>query len=246
MSRNFAQLQEEGTELTQSGEIHFGYLDPQPDGTEVDPDLICSICQCPFTNAMRSSNCGHTFCKDCISTWAKINQTCPLDHIALDKMQPDRIANNMTEKLVVYCKLCDRWLGKKSEMATHLKDEHQIQTRINHDTEEFSFPQTQMEEITQNVVVQVEERTCHFHTEVPSQFNCRKCGKSICWDCVAMPSLCVECFHIYMRRVCILIFIICVPLILLFSVFKILGIRLALGAVEDKKKKEKKKKEKKK
>lgn len=45
---------------------------------EVDDDLTCHICLQPFV-APVDLQCGHTFCSCCLSSYARVQQKCPID-----------------------------------------------------------------------------------------------------------------------------------------------------------------------
>ena len=48
----------------------------------IKPDMFCAICQVVYIedkySLVLSLRCAHHFCIDCISTWLKENDTCPL------------------------------------------------------------------------------------------------------------------------------------------------------------------------
>lgn len=50
---------------------------PGDDVESVDTD-ICAICKDPPTGKVRATVCGHRFCSDCISEWARYKTTCPV------------------------------------------------------------------------------------------------------------------------------------------------------------------------
>ena len=71
---------------------------------EVDEELLCGIC----TDLLRephSCRAGHTFCKECISTWLVRKQTCPIDRETLtaETLTRVRTVENLIQKLPVRC-----------------------------------------------------------------------------------------------------------------------------------------------
>jgi len=50
---------------------------------------ICPITQEPIKDPYSVSPCGHTFEKDSIMSWHRINPTCPLDRKRIDPITSD-------------------------------------------------------------------------------------------------------------------------------------------------------------
>ena len=46
---------------------------------EIDPDLICTICQDVLQDPVYFPKCEHTFCRKCITQSLRVNATCPMD-----------------------------------------------------------------------------------------------------------------------------------------------------------------------
>eukprot|EP01101_Sappina_pedata_P007070 TRINITY_DN366_c0_g1_i4.p1 TRINITY_DN366_c0_g1~~TRINITY_DN366_c0_g1_i4.p1 ORF type:complete len:266 (-),score=45.83 TRINITY_DN366_c0_g1_i4:100-864(-) len=206
---------------------HYGYLDPQPEGIKISQDLVCSICQSPFTNAVRSSSCGHTFCRNCILRWAETNNTCPLDHTPLQTLQWDRVANSLTNELAVSCTVCYQWRGSKDEISQHLKDVHRIESRSESElsTIHISPPQQPFQNLVQGqqqerVVIVYDNQgvgqgsnvPCCNHPDVPSIHSCKRCTKRICLDCTSFNytqmgqlEFCPECIWINRKQVVIIL-----------------------------------------
>jgi len=183
----------------------YRYADEQSD--DIDKDLICPICQGPFTNPTRSVSCGHTFCKFCINRWAEINRTCPLDHSALGQMQSDRLANNLVSKLTVICLLCSIWRGSKTQFSSHLKEAHNQTFNEDSGMEGYSlaaappsYSQPQHHHHHGHSVPILEGFVCVNHPTSPSIAVCTACGRFICGNCVRTASsyagtriVCVTC-----------------------------------------------------
>jgi formate dehydrogenase maturation protein FdhE len=48
--------------------------EPEPEEEEAEE---CPVCFDPMTGATATLVCGHLFCKDCITDWARSQATCP-------------------------------------------------------------------------------------------------------------------------------------------------------------------------
>ncbi|KAI0057998.1 hypothetical protein BV25DRAFT_1892002 [Artomyces pyxidatus] len=71
-----------------------------------NPNLICCICQTPFTEPTTSRTCSHTFCLDCITRALSASPHCPIDRspLTLREMVPaNQIVRYMVDELVVEC-----------------------------------------------------------------------------------------------------------------------------------------------
>lgn len=66
--------------------------------------LMCTICQEVFDEPNRI-NCGHTFCKDCLTSWIDKSNKCPMCRLAFKKedLHRDLIAFNIISDLEVTC-----------------------------------------------------------------------------------------------------------------------------------------------
>eukprot|EP01103_Thecamoeba_quadrilineata_P008890 TRINITY_DN185_c0_g1_i1.p1 TRINITY_DN185_c0_g1~~TRINITY_DN185_c0_g1_i1.p1 ORF type:complete len:262 (-),score=29.41 TRINITY_DN185_c0_g1_i1:78-863(-) len=173
--------------------------------SNIDPELFCSICQQVFTNPVRSVNCGHSFCKDCIDRWAEINTTCPLDKLPLGQMQFDRLAFNLIENLSTECQVC-QWKGNKALLRGHLKESHSIEIpaanqgnfgystvpaqipESNNQNQHFAMPYQQgypQQPMARQILSQtaIRQAICYYHGERLGVARCTTCGKSICVNC---------------------------------------------------------------
>jgi len=166
---------------------HYAYVEDQA----FDQELVCPICYQPFSNAVRSVTCGHTFCKACIDRWAdmKTVRTCPLDHKPLDQLQSDRLANNLTNKFVVQCLHCPSWTGAKLNLATHLKDTHNL--IFIEDSGTYGYPQAHSISShapragpAQVIVMPSNFSPCYFHPQTGAIATCTRCSRNICSSCV--------------------------------------------------------------
>ncbi|KAL5485278.1 hypothetical protein ACEPAI_7920 [Sanghuangporus weigelae] len=95
---------------------------------EVNTNLICCICQCPFLNPVVTTTCSHTFCRACIERTLEQQPCCPVDRspLSLDDLRPENLLlRNMVDELIVECPhkaagcktTCQRQL-----LGTHLKE----------------------------------------------------------------------------------------------------------------------------
>jgi hypothetical protein len=70
-------------------------------------DLLCTICTDIIEDPVQT-NCEHTFCRECISTWLEGGQrTCPEDRQQLssnDLRPPSRLTKQLLNNLIVRCK----------------------------------------------------------------------------------------------------------------------------------------------
>lgn len=109
--------------------------------------LCCPICQQPFIHPL-TTICGHTFCKECIIEFLKVqNQrrrrdedeevvgedgligSCPLDRTPLDSSKVNElfptplIISNLVDELEVFCLNMERgcdWSGRRWELEHHV------------------------------------------------------------------------------------------------------------------------------
>ncbi|XP_031573198.1 TNF receptor-associated factor family protein DDB_G0272340-like isoform X3 [Actinia tenebrosa] len=105
----------------------------------VDKNLICAICHEVFNDPYGCKD-GHSFCKDCITTWLETQERCPLDNKRVQGKDLVRnlVADNMIHKLEVWCdppeinegagrtvespvRKC-QWRGELQSLAKHKED----------------------------------------------------------------------------------------------------------------------------
>jgi len=70
----------------------------------VSRHLFCTICQEVFEDPKRT-NCGHTFCLNCLLEWNKKNNQCPIcrQKINVEELSRDLVAFNIINDLEVFC-----------------------------------------------------------------------------------------------------------------------------------------------
>lgn len=84
----------------------MGY-DPKDFVNDVDDELKCPICCYVLEDALQAPSCEHSFCKNCITEWLKIQKSCPVDRTELqqtDLKQAPRVLRNFLAKLELVCK----------------------------------------------------------------------------------------------------------------------------------------------
>ncbi|KAJ3071058.1 hypothetical protein HDU98_005881 [Podochytrium sp. JEL0797] len=86
--------------------------------TPVDSNLICPICSDPFQCPRKLQQCGHYFCRPCITSWVRENPICAVCRAPVSTTQnaissPDRLIVSMLDDLRVQCDVCS-YAGKKN------------------------------------------------------------------------------------------------------------------------------------
>ena len=88
---------------------NFEYIDADSN----DEELKCAICIRPFLSPVCDSQCGHTFCQQCIQKWLKNSSICPTCrrqrvNITNYTSVTIRAALNQVSRLPVKCTLCQQ------------------------------------------------------------------------------------------------------------------------------------------
>lgn len=86
------------------GKFEMGY-DLKRFVKQVDDELICPICDKVVKNP-RQTPCEHIFCSNCIETWLKCMDHCPVDSVSLkykDLKPTPRYFRNMVDKMETRC-----------------------------------------------------------------------------------------------------------------------------------------------
>ncbi|GMK58326.1 hypothetical protein CspeluHIS016_0503580 [Cutaneotrichosporon spelunceum] len=81
-------------------EVVYNYVE------DVDPNLVCSICQSALVNPVTTASCKHTFCRDCITRAIAHSPTCPIDRSALtlsSLVDTEPLVQVMLDELKVRC-----------------------------------------------------------------------------------------------------------------------------------------------
>ena len=78
----------------------------------IDEELRCAICTRPFDLPVYSSQCGHTFCQECIQKWLKNSSSCPTCRhpVTMNDCIPvkTRVVLNQLSRLRMKCNLCEQ------------------------------------------------------------------------------------------------------------------------------------------
>lgn len=72
---------------------------------EVDEDLMCQICLQPFVSPT-DTPCSHTFCQACISSYLRVNASCPICRKPINEMTctpSNLVLKRLLDKLPVVC-----------------------------------------------------------------------------------------------------------------------------------------------
>ncbi len=97
---------------------------------QINIDLKCPICLDPFQSPFCDAHCGHTFCFQCIKTWLRKKQSCPICRRYFTKFEPitDKRQRNELDNLLVQCVLCNETNIKRGNFNDHVK--HRCSKRI--------------------------------------------------------------------------------------------------------------------
>ena len=141
-----------------------------PESRVVIEEYYCTLCKGIYKDPT-IDDCGHVYCRDCLSTYMETSLTCPVSSNPLDKNKINSIKfiASILDKQFVYCKkrfLNCQWVGKLFDLEAHLKNEclkNEVKCR-NLDCKKF---------------VLREEEEAHYlvceHKRVP----CKDCGNEI-------------------------------------------------------------------
>ena len=80
------------------------------DENSISEDLLCPLCTDPLAEPLCANQCGHTFCRQCITTAFRTMSQCPTcrESLELKDFQPVNIRPflNQLNQLLVKCKMC--------------------------------------------------------------------------------------------------------------------------------------------
>lgn len=108
-----------------SSSASFEYVTP------VDHNLLCPICQLPFSEPMLSvAGCEHVYCRLCIlehlRSSASSSTSCPCDRQPLHESQlvpAPRLIKLLCDELPVSCSGCRKWTGQRADWSRHTRVE---------------------------------------------------------------------------------------------------------------------------
>ncbi|CAD8124837.1 unnamed protein product [Paramecium sonneborni] len=109
---------------------------------QVNKYLLCPICKEVFNKPIRAI-CGHTFCESCLDPQIKMEKSCSLCLLKLERynhLDKDRIAANMIGDYQGKCLGCKQWEGTFAQFKKHYKSQciHiSTKNQILHDTIEI-------------------------------------------------------------------------------------------------------------
>ena len=92
------------------------------DATNINPALICIICQEPLKDPQVTS-CDHVFCRSCITQWMRqSSRSCPTCRLSLTSLQPaNRPLRRMLDEIEVKCTKCGQQGLKREDFDNHIK-----------------------------------------------------------------------------------------------------------------------------
>ncbi|KAL0974157.1 hypothetical protein UPYG_G00216400 [Umbra pygmaea] len=121
---------------------HEGHLYEYQD--EVDDELICHICLQPLLRPM-DTPCGHTYCYECLSSFLKEQDFCPVDRqrLQLHQCRPSSLlVRNLLDKLTVLCPHhaeCQQTM-QRCELQPHLQNRCPVFRRLREEAERRKKP----------------------------------------------------------------------------------------------------------
>lgn len=80
----------------------------------LESDMVCSICNEYFIQAA-AINCGHMFCKACVTKWSQRKNTCPFCREQFTIISPCKAVDNFLDQII------ETWLPDKLEVRNTLK-----------------------------------------------------------------------------------------------------------------------------
>ena len=89
---------------------------------QIDPELICNICQQPLVNPMGGQQCGHTFCESCINHWYAQDLSCPSCRRKISFVPvTTRIVITQLDRLLVRCHYCKKDNIQRGDFFDHIQ-----------------------------------------------------------------------------------------------------------------------------
>ncbi|XP_029586027.1 ligand of Numb protein X 2b [Salmo trutta] len=111
---------------------------------EVDDELVCHICLQPLLHPM-DTPCGHTYCFQCLSSFLKEQDFCPVDRqqLQLHHCRPSSLlVKNLLDKLTVLCPHqaeCQQQM-QRCELQPHLHNRCPVFRRLREEAERRKRP----------------------------------------------------------------------------------------------------------
>lgn len=142
--------------------------------SNVDQNLVCPICQCPFQKPVQLE-CDHSFCRDCLQQSFDVNAerqrsrpcpTCRRPHSVVIERQAPRYVQRMLDELVVKC------LNAETGCPAELK-RAEVQDHISHYCEYQETPCPE-DDCPHNVTRRNRDKGCLHH-----DIQCDNCSESV-------------------------------------------------------------------
>ncbi|KAL2077213.1 hypothetical protein ACEWY4_026717 [Coilia grayii] len=129
-------------ECGQQHESPDGHLYEYQD--EVDDELVCHICLQPLLRPM-DTPCGHTYCYQCLSSFLREQDFCPVDRqrLLLAQCRPSSLlVRNLLDKLSVLCPFHTECQGsmQRCELQPHLHHRCPVFRRMREEAERRKRP----------------------------------------------------------------------------------------------------------
>ncbi|KAM9377014.1 ligand of Numb protein X 2b isoform 1-T4 [Pholidichthys leucotaenia] len=111
---------------------------------DVDDELVCHICLQPLLKPM-DTPCGHTYCFNCLSSFLKEQDFCPVDRqrLQLHQCRPSSLlVRNLLDKLTVMCPhyaQCQQKM-QRCELQPHLHNRCPVFKRLREEAEKRKRP----------------------------------------------------------------------------------------------------------
>ncbi|CAF0773848.1 unnamed protein product [Adineta ricciae] len=91
--------------------------------TSIHEDLLCPLCTDPLVEPLCANQCGHTFCRECITETCRTMSKCPTcrHDLTLNDLHPVNLRPflNQLNQLLVKCKLCSETNIQRGNFKEH-------------------------------------------------------------------------------------------------------------------------------
>eukprot|EP01103_Thecamoeba_quadrilineata_P002274 TRINITY_DN12258_c0_g1_i1.p1 TRINITY_DN12258_c0_g1~~TRINITY_DN12258_c0_g1_i1.p1 ORF type:complete len:590 (+),score=60.41 TRINITY_DN12258_c0_g1_i1:3-1772(+) len=107
---------------------------------EEDREFICPIGSGIFNDAV-SLQCGHTFCRPCITKWCQKNSICPIDRelVISERIAPNYTLRNIVNRKKVACQNAFEVEGSKISSQNECTWKGQLQNLLGHRQKECGY-----------------------------------------------------------------------------------------------------------
>jgi hypothetical protein len=94
------------------------------DESAIHEDLLCPLCTDPLDDPLSANQCGHTFCRKCITDTFRTMSNCPACRhpLTLEDFHPITIRPflNQLNQLLVKCKVCSQTNIQRGNFKDHI------------------------------------------------------------------------------------------------------------------------------